>query len=103
MEGSRNDTFLQITAGPSAAVSSVLPTATRIEKLLRVSSHVLEIIMTTSKSKREELAARIKQEIQQSQKAFANAVDHATEAGKLLIEAKKGLSHGKWGEWVFFF
>lgn len=28
------------------------------------------------------------------------AVEHAHKAGQLLIEAKKDVSHGQWGEWV---
>ena len=59
-----------------------------------------ELTMPITKSTREKLAVRIKKELQLSRKALAKAVEHAVEAGKLLIEAKKGLDHGKWSEWL---
>lgn len=53
-----------------------------------------------TKTSRVQLATRIQKEIRLSQKAFAKSIEHAVEAGKLLLQAKRGLNHGQWGEWL---
>jgi hypothetical protein len=46
------------------------------------------------------LAQRIGEAHTRVEAAVRNSVDYAREAGRLLLEAKKRMSHGEWGSWL---
>ena len=46
------------------------------------------------------LAARINSEHEACRSAMQQGLEHALEAGRLLLEAKKGLPHGEWLPWL---
>ena len=48
----------------------------------------------------DDLAKTINEEHEACRQAMRSAVDHAVRAGELLIEAKSGIAHGEWGEWI---
>jgi hypothetical protein len=45
----------------------------------------------------EGLAERIRTEIGEANRCGRSAVEHAVEAGKLLLEARELVPHGRWG------
>jgi hypothetical protein len=47
-----------------------------------------------------DLAKQINQEHHQCETAARSAVEHAINAGNLLIEAKAQCPHGRWGTWI---
>ncbi|HEV3022086.1 MAG TPA: DUF3102 domain-containing protein, partial [Pirellulales bacterium] len=47
-----------------------------------------------------DLADQINAEHRAAESAARSAIDHAHEAGRLLIEAKAHLEHGQWGTWL---
>ncbi len=47
-----------------------------------------------------DLATRIRAEHEAAQSAMQSAVNHAIQAGKLLMEAKKSVPYGGWEAWV---
>ncbi|MCZ6652965.1 MAG: DUF3102 domain-containing protein [Planctomycetota bacterium] len=47
-----------------------------------------------------QLAKRINEEHAECERALKDGLQHAVEAGKLLIEAKKQCEHGKWLSWI---
>ena len=47
-----------------------------------------------------QLAKRINEEHAECERALKDGLQHAVEAGKLLIEAKKQCEHGKWLPWI---
>ncbi len=46
------------------------------------------------------LAARINTEHEACRSAMQKGLEHALEAGRLLLEARKGLPHGEWLPWL---
>src|SRR4051794_22118658 len=48
----------------------------------------------------EDLANRINQEHAQAEAHFKMGLEHALEAGRLLLEAKSRLDHGDWLPWL---
>jgi hypothetical protein len=48
----------------------------------------------------EELASKIRAEYAQVCKSFGNGILHALEAGRLLLEAKSAVPHGRWLAWL---
>src|SRR4051812_31116131 len=46
------------------------------------------------------LAGRINEAHDRAESAFRSAVEHAIEAGRLLVEAKGEVPHGGWLAWV---
>jgi DNA-directed RNA polymerase subunit L len=48
----------------------------------------------------DELAVRIRAEHEATVAAIKNGVEHAIVAGKLLLEAKAQLKHGRWSPWL---
>lgn len=46
------------------------------------------------------LAAQINAEHEAAERAIGAALDHAREAGELLLKAKEHLAHGEWGAWL---
>lgn len=47
-----------------------------------------------------QLAERINQEHRACEAALNTGLQHALEAGRLLIEAKEQVKHGDWGQWI---
>ena len=46
------------------------------------------------------LADKINAEHEACRSAMRKGLEHALEAGRLLLEAKKGLPHGEWLPWL---
>jgi hypothetical protein len=57
-------------------------------------------ITIAAKADLDSLAARIKQEHTAAEGALRSGLAHALEAGRLLLEAKRGVGHGEWLRWV---
>lgn len=47
-----------------------------------------------------DLAAKINEEHDAAEQAMKRGLDHALNAGKMLLEAKAAVKHGEWGKWL---
>src|SRR4051794_38084215 len=60
----------------------------------------LPLLLQPASATADDLAERINAAITRAQEAGREAVARAVEAGALLLEAKKKVGHGGWGEWL---